>query len=240
MKEDVRIRDWTEVPVGTIKGAEQRLWGEVGRESYRFAAKINNDPAFLKKVGCFIRNELDPVCGPPIYKLDARIVIFAVHQSLEGEEWIHRLESSGKMVSDSAKLALMSYEYKNQRILDSGYYKVAFIRGMAGKTADQVRQSFGSHFSNTLPETPAEIACSLFSVMPQEQWCAWGINTVIILHEGFPGFHLAPLNQKFLSILAQDNMLITYDGRKDSPITTDNEVAFAILTSTGNLVKDVL
>ena len=38
---------WTEVPSGTLNGATQRFWVELGDYALRIAVRINNDPKFL-------------------------------------------------------------------------------------------------------------------------------------------------------------------------------------------------
>ena len=239
------MKKWKEIGGGDLNAATQRLYEAFGDRADEIVEKIKRDPMFAKRIGNFLRQEIDPACGPPLFRVhpsSVRTITLAVHKSLDGEEWVHRLESSGKRISDSARFATASNEYGEQRILVPGYYEVGIVCGMADKTADQIRKSFSSNFSHKLPKMPAELACNLFSIVPQEQWRVWGFNTVVVLHEGFSGRSNCPQSfQRFLAIKSRDNQLITSDGRENDPITTEDiEVAFAILISREDRVYDLL
>ena len=227
---------WKDVPAGVIKGAEQRLWSELDTDARRVAEKINNDPVFLKKVGGLIRHEIYPAYDPPIFSVDkfgqVRIM-FKLHRSPDGEEWINHITSLGGKISDSAMSVLVSDQYRDKCMLGKyydlpAYFEIVLFCGMSGKTEGQIWQSFKSNYNRLLPNTRAELACILVSAIPPLQWKKWGMETVVILHEGFTTPH-QPTFQRFLAIDVRPNMLITFDGYKEDILTRRDDTAFAIL-----------
>jgi hypothetical protein len=47
---------WTEIPAGTVKAAEQRLWVAIGDNAEEVATRINTDPAFVANIARLMVN----------------------------------------------------------------------------------------------------------------------------------------------------------------------------------------
>lgn len=220
---------WTGIESGDLKHAEQELWRVLGHDASGFAEKMK-DPAFQRKMGRYIRHEVDPACGPPIFSTDQYgryNISFEVHKTLDGEEWLHLFASLGERVSDSAEFVLLSEAYHKQRIKMPGFYTVSIIHDVVGKTTSQIWQDFKKDGVNLLPNTQAELACILKEIVPQDQWEMWGIGTVVVLHGNFDRSSF----QRFLTIDASSDMLMTFEGYQGNTIPQKNRLAVAILQS---------
>ena len=50
------MKKWTDIPTGTIKDAEQRLWVAIGDNAGEVATRINTDPAFVANIARLMVN----------------------------------------------------------------------------------------------------------------------------------------------------------------------------------------
>lgn len=221
---------WTSIESGDLKHAEQELWRVLNHDAPMFVEKMKS-PAFQRKLVRYLRREVDPAYGPPIFSRDhygRDNIGFDVHKTLDGEEWLRYPTPLGERLSDSVESVLSSDAYHKQRIKMPGFYTVSIVRDVAGKTTSQIWQDFKKGCVNLLPNTQAELACILKAIVPQDQWKMWGIETVVVLHESFLTNRSV---RSFLAIDTNFDMLSTFDGREGDIFPHKNRIAVAILKS---------